>query len=177
MKAKPEKFIPLQNESWVQVPGFCYSVSSLGRLRNDSGRFGYVSLVKPRKNPVSGYFLVSMHDGGRKWSTWIHRVVAEAFCKRPAFANEVNHKNGDKSDNRADNLEWVTRKQNVAHSISVLGNDNRGHKSPVAKLSEASVAEIRLLSAGGETGISLSKKYGVSRATISLVINNKTHCA
>ena len=60
--------------------------------------------------------LLTSRDGNHH-TKLIHRLVAECFCTKREGANEVNHKNGDKTDNRAANLEWVTRSENLKHAF------------------------------------------------------------
>lgn len=63
-----------------------------------------------------GYRGVILSYGEEYKHVLVHRIVAEAFCSKPDGANEVNHINGNKLDNRADNLEWVTRAENLRHA-------------------------------------------------------------
>lgn len=69
----------------------------------------------------------------------IHQLVAHAFCGGYAEGLIVNHKNGDKLDNRAENLEWVTRSQNAAHAHNVLGvqSPNKGKFGALSACSKA----------------------------------------
>lgn len=62
------------------------------------------------KKDAEGYFRCTV--GGERGRDRVHRFVAEAFCERSAGRNYVNHKNGKKTDNRAENLEWVTPREN-----------------------------------------------------------------
>lgn len=66
-----------------------------------------------------GYHMVML---GAKNKRYVHRLVAEAFCDNPNNLPQVNHKDGDKTNNRCENLEWVTRSQNQKHSTHVLDN-------------------------------------------------------
>ena len=74
----------------------------------------------------SGYVQVILCDEDHKPHTkLLHRIIAEAFCEQEDGETEVNHKNGIKDDNRADNLEWVTRSENLEHAYreGLMPND------------------------------------------------------
>ena len=65
----------------------------------------------------TGYVEVMLMDADSKpHYRLLHRLIADAFCEKREDANEVNHKNGIKTDNNADNLEWVTREENLRHA-------------------------------------------------------------
>jgi hypothetical protein len=101
----------------------------------------------------------------------IHRLVAEAFIPNPKNLKEVNHKNGIKTDNRIENLEWCTRKQNLAHGykISPLSkrNTQRGEKSWCHKLTSKQVEDIKVSLMNDVISMrKLAKIYGVSSPTI-----------
>jgi hypothetical protein len=91
-----------------------YQVSNLGRVIGPRG------LMRPRMDR-GGYMGVRLGKRIKNCSQKIHRLVAMAFCPGWIDGLEVNHKNGIRDDNRADNLEWVTRSQNVRHAQQVLG--------------------------------------------------------
>lgn len=98
-------------EQWRPVKGYeeFYEVSNLGRVRSHiKGK-----ILSPQDNG-KGYFKVWFKGGVRKY---IHRLVAEAFCERRSGAFEVNHKDGNQRNNRADNLEWVTSSENTKHAV------------------------------------------------------------
>jgi predicted GIY-YIG superfamily endonuclease len=67
-----------------------------------------------------GYVCVHLYSGGKKTRVvkTIHQLVAQVFIPNPQGHREVNHKNFLRRDNRVDNLEWVSRKENVAHAIA-----------------------------------------------------------
>lgn len=102
-------------EIWKDVPGYrgAYQVSNHGSVVSfhncSAGR-----ILKPINQ--GRYLKVSLCARGHVSQVLIHRIVAETFIPNPDKKPEVNHINGVKTDNRAENLEWVTRKENEAHS-------------------------------------------------------------
>lgn len=103
------------NELWKPVVGFegLYEVSNLGRVKTLAKKHNNYTdkLLKPIKNPF-GYVYVML--SGRK-HIFVHRLVAQAFILNKLNKPFVNHKNGDKEDNRHCNLEWCTRSENQLH--------------------------------------------------------------
>jgi hypothetical protein len=90
------------------------SVSNLGNVRNDNTDTVY----KP--NRKNGYLYVHVHmKDSKDMSLRIHRLVAEAFVKNddPKNKDQVNHIDGDKTNNKAENLEWVTQSENLKHAV------------------------------------------------------------
>lgn len=78
----------------------------------------------------TGYKQVNLIDGnGVEKKKYVHRLVALTFLPNPNNLTDVNHKDGDKSNNRVSNLEWVTHAENVRHSIEKLGNKPKGPKA------------------------------------------------
>lgn len=110
-----------------------YEVSNLGNIRGITRETSYRNknglevVFKVEGQPIrpygngSGYIRVRL---GRKHH-YVHRLVALAFIANSLGKPEVNHKNGVRFDNRADNLEWVTRSENIKHSFSELGRDSK----------------------------------------------------
>jgi transcriptional regulator of NAD metabolism len=89
---------------------------------------------------------------------------------------EVNHKNADKLDNRPENLEYMTRAQNIAHSHKIAGRKRtslRGSLVPNAVLTEFAVKDIRALLASGERQTDIAAKYGVTKSAIWNIAHGK----
>lgn len=120
-----------------------------------------------------GYLAVTMSCEGRKQPMFVHRLVAMAFVPNPDNKPEVNHINLDKHDNRAENLEWVTRAENLAHAHS-NGADLRGSKNGQSRLTEAEVISIRTRYAQTEVRLrELAEEFGVSASTLSLIVKGR----
>lgn len=165
----------MAQEEWRTVEGWPYEVSSLGRVR----RSGRACATRPRfllkawPNP-QGYMRVGLRRGGeRQQKFFVHRLVAFAFHGTPQSGQVPNHKNGIKADNRAENLEWVTPRENNLHAYEV-GLMGRGQAHGMALLREAEVLEIRRRYAEERCSQqSLADEYGVSQALVSQIIRRK----
>ena len=108
--------LPLDLEDWQAVPDWegWYEVSNLGQVRRvKTGR-----ILKPGMGRAK-YLVISLCRDSRKTTFLLHRLVAIAFWGQPGPRMEVNHRNGMKLDNRATNLEWVTRSENNRHAYSI----------------------------------------------------------
>ena len=111
----------MKNEEWRDVVGYegRYQVSSMGRVksleRKDClGRIQKERILKPGVN-VGGYLKVGLRAGGKQKMFLVHRLVCQSFHENPDNKPQVNHLNEIKTDNRASNLEWCTRKKNINH--------------------------------------------------------------
>lgn len=117
-----EYFEPIDDEIWKPIIGYeKYEVSNYGRIRQKYG------IMKQEPNVRNGYLCVGLvnSDGKRKMLK-VHRLVAHAFCNGYSDERkEVNHIDGNITNNKATNLEWVTTSENVQHSYDKL---NRIHK-------------------------------------------------
>ena len=95
------------NEEYVKIKDYPYYISNMGNVKNKTGR-----ILKP-KITNKGYLSVALYNAnGKRWC-YIHRLVAEAFIPNPLNKKYVNHINFIRNDNRVENLEWVTVKENT----------------------------------------------------------------
>ncbi|MGW3305910.1 HNH endonuclease [Streptomyces sp. NPDC001073] len=152
------------NNVWKEHPDFPgYFVSSAGQVRGRRGR-----IMKPH-TVVGGYQRVR----AAKKHRLIHVLVAEVFLGPKPEGYQVNHKDGDTSNNAASNLEYVTPSANVRHSLDVLGVQRaKGSGNGQSRLTEEQVAEARARFAqGGVTRTALALHYGVHVSTMCRAIN------
>ena len=160
-------------EVWKDIPGFegFYQVSNFGnvkslpRLQADKNGLQKVYKGKRIKPYVAdhGYLAVHLMKNGERTKRRINRLVAEVFIPNQDNKPEVNHKNGIKTDNRAENLEWCTHQENIKHAYAA------GLNPSSRKLTDKQVEEIRALYKPHSRvlgTVALSKLYGVSHITI-----------
>lgn len=150
-------------EIFKMVPGFVpYEVSTFGRLR----RRGCCVLTTPKDK--AGYPRKYLKDLGR--NLLIHRAVALCFIPNPNNLREVNHKDGDKSNNEVSNLEWVSRRGNTLHAYRLgLMQDQRGDRGHTAKLTEIEVRVVREALSNGFTQTGIAKYFKLDQSTINLI--------
>lgn len=162
------------DEKWLPLRDFPedYEVSSIGRVRRTSHKRG-ATVGRVRKEQSFGKYRGYLFSrNSMVVARMTHRLVADAFLGPIPHGMQVNHKNGEKHDNRVENLEIVTASENRAHSYRVLGiAPNRPSVFGNATLDWNSVDAIRKEYAGGGTSYSkLGEKYSVSKRTIMEVV-------
>jgi hypothetical protein len=124
------------NEIWKDVIGYegSYEVSNLGNVRSvdrlvshtssPKGRLMKGKLIKPN---IKKYVDIHLWRKSKYKSTHVHRLVALSFIPNPENKPEVNHMDGNKLNNNVNNLEWVTKKENIEHAIKLgLKPDQKG---------------------------------------------------
>lgn len=135
-----------------------------------SVKSGELKIMKQRTG-TRGYKIIALAVGrGRYKYALVHRLILATWSGQSGEGLEVNHKNGVKTDNRLENLEWVSRTQNERHSRAELGKDMRGEKHTGSKLTTEQVIEIRKLKGQGWSYPKLSKKYGIGMSQLHRIV-------
>lgn len=147
---------------WKTLSWFLYhEISSNGdiRITKDTNKYKKGLLLKPQTTK-KGYKRIRLY--GKTYM--VHRLVAEAFLPNPENKPEINHKNGNRADNRVENLEWVTRYENITYSINVLKH-KIGGKGGRPKRQIISTEGITF-----ESRNACARYYGVNGSVISYAI-------
>jgi predicted DNA-binding protein YlxM (UPF0122 family) len=151
-----------------EIEGTNYLVSSNGDIINAmTGRV--LSLNKNRK----GYLNFNMYVNGVGSTQKVHRIVAMLFCEGYSEDLHVNHKDGNKSNNRASNLEWVTALENTQHAKDT-GLILKGELSPNTLLSDADVEAIKLAFVENISSTEIAKAFGVTPSVIGSIRQKQT---
>lgn len=172
-------------EVWKDIEELknAYQVSNFGRVRRKSRkvptnvpgqRNGLRNLserITKSQDNGHGYQQIYVKIDGIRIMVYLHRIVAIYFLPNPENKPEVNHKDGNKENNRADNLEWATRKENVKHAV-----DNnllsKGEKVWNCKLTEQKILAIRRLHRMNPNfnRAAINRKLGLGNSTVSKII-------
>ena len=106
-------------EIWKEIDSFeRYKISSYGRVMNANN---YIMIPEKKKG---GYRRVALRANNKTYRRYVHRLVAQAFIQNLNNYPEVNHKDENPSNNRVDNLEWVTHKQNLSYGVLSCSSRN-----------------------------------------------------
>lgn len=128
-------------EIWKDIKGYegLYQVSNLGRIKSleryvknhDAMQYHEekikLATERKRNDGKQGYLALQLYRDNKAKNCYVHRLVAEAFIPNPESKPTVNHINGDKHDNRAENLEWATYSENNIHAY-VTGLNDETHR-------------------------------------------------
>ena len=154
-------------EIWKDVPNTDgkYKVSNLGRVRSFNTREGVPRILKPAFNRHRNYHYISVQVQQQRRKNWIlHRLVAEVFIPNTDNSLIVDHVDGVKTNNRIDNLEWVTYKENSQRAIRLGLIPGYDHLKSAKLLTPDKAIEI-YKEKGLHRDIAIKYNIGVSTVT------------
>lgn len=147
-----------------------YEVSESGMIRN----IGTMKILRPAKTK-DGFYQVTLIINGRHVTKKVHQLVAEAFLPNEKSRKKVRHLNGNKLDNRVENLEWAGPLKGIWKPFPVDNSGLCGENAPNNKYSAEKIAGVcGLLNEGGRSIREISEITGVSVQTISSVKSRRS---
>ncbi len=162
----------LEGEIWKEVPDFNgkYLASSCGRIKNmqpmKSDRYHHDSpYIVGISTTKRGYKRVVIRYLGEKITLSIHRMVAKAFIPNPDNKSDVNHIDGNPSNNNLDNLEWCTSSENKLHSLKI------GTSKPTSSKKVINIKNGRIFDSIKEAAESI----GMRRANLAVQLSGKNN--
>lgn len=168
----------MTEEIWKTVTvNTSYVVSDRGHVHRTAWVNGAKSAGRSLGyNLQNGYRAVTLYDDKHKRKTYlIHQLVAEAFIGPCPAGKDVNHMDGNKRNNRAENLEYVTPSENTIHAYKTgLITPARGAQSGSARLTNRQVRRIRVRYKGGASMADIARRLKVGLTTVSDICNRKT---
>lgn len=170
-------------ETWIPIPEFKnkYEVSNMGSVRSITQKVNqrtkggvYINITYPGRilalcSNQYGYLMANLLQNTKQ----VHRLVAEAFIPNPENKPCVNHINGIKTDNRVENLEWVTYSENQKHAYSIGIHSAIGEKNGRAKLNEEIILKIKEHRKAGRTQQYIADMFNISRPHVSSILSGK----
>lgn len=115
---------------WKQIEGYeKYSVSDTGLVRNDLTGKTLIPFVTKK----GGYLRLNLTENGKQKKHLVHRLVAQAFVPNPNNLETVDHINGDKTDNRVENLQWLSNQDNTKRFWNGISDERRANISNFLK--------------------------------------------
>lgn len=162
---------------WKEINGYKdYMVSDCGEIK--SLKYKKEHILKPHADGKGRYLFVRLMQCNKSKNCLIHRLVANAFIENKENKPQVNHKNANTQDNRVENLEWVTAKENMLHAKKIghttppptyTGNFGKNHNRSVGYILSCPDGVIRKF----YSGLEFRRKTGLDNTSLSYAVRGK----
>jgi len=165
----------LRDEIWRDIQGYekYYQVSNLGRVKSLQRKGVTKEYILKPLITKAGYHRVALLKNNKPKFFTIHRLLMLAFVPNLQNKDQINHIDGDKSNNVPDNLEWCNCLENRRHATEVL-LVHCGENCKTSKLKEDQVLQIYNYAKEGVPGNYIARKFNVDLCTISSIRNSKS---
>lgn len=164
-------------EIFKELNGYegCYEISNHGRIKCLVRKGVPKEIFKSlRIHPNHGYIDVQLRKDNKVKTLKLHRLVAINFLPNPNDLPVVNHKDGNKTNNKVDNLEWVTHKENILHAHKMgLVDLSKGNNHYNTKIKDEEIPKIFKMKKDGLKNYEIAKIYNVNPTTISKILKGK----
>jgi NUMOD4 motif-containing protein/HNH endonuclease/helix-turn-helix protein len=166
-------------EQWKPIEGFesTYEVSNYGRVKRiKDSENTFAGRIRKLSPDNRGYMAVNLCQNGVVSRKAVHRLVAVAFIPQIEGKPDINHKDGNKTNNRWTNLEWCTPAENVDHMCrtGLRKNYAKADNHYKAKFSAEVIREIRQLRAEGWKQQDLADRFQTTQPQISSILSGRS---
>lgn len=169
-------------EIWKEIKGYegYYQISNLGKVKSlcrkiqNGNKFNLRKeiILKNSINSV-GYYTVTLYKNNKSTVKLVHVLIAETFIPNPESKPQVNHIDGVKLNISVENLEWVTRSENIQHAYDTGLTKNKGESHYLSKITVADKSKIKELVKSGISQRKIAKQFGVNQSQISRINADK----
>jgi hypothetical protein len=157
-------------EKWKVVPLFeRYEASNIGNVRH-----AVTKRAKKSTLTKTGRLQINLWNGKKNVLSLVHRIILLTFIGECPAGHECNHKDGNPKNNKIENLEWVTRSQNLSHAYANNLNSQKGDQNGNAKLKEEDVINIKKLIQSGIPQAEIARRFNTPKPTINHIATGYT---